>query len=272
MIIFVRYANTELRTLDLCNGLTNALTIEIKSCNFLHIMDNQRTLEPKTFSIVNIIIIINCILFIPWILGYVTGFKQLLGYEFLFGALNIGFVQPQIPSIDNGLQFSYQLLTSVFLHGNLAHLVLNMYALYAFGKPLERRWGSGHFMAFYLTVGVLANVASYLFFRLTGAENVSLIGASGAIYGVLLAFGSYYPEIKVLLFFIIPLKIKWMVPLFAIFELFIEMTGSADGIAHITHLFGFLFAFIYCLAVFRFNAVRQMYFSPLIVDDNERYR
>ncbi|MBQ2125639.1 MAG: hypothetical protein II196_07605, partial [Spirochaetales bacterium] len=58
------------------------------------------------FSIVNIIIIINCILFIPWILGYVTGFKQLLGYEFLFGALIIGFIQPQIPSIDNGLQFS----------------------------------------------------------------------------------------------------------------------------------------------------------------------
>ena len=234
-------------------------------------MNNRVLLKSNSFSIVNLIIIINCVLFIPWVLNYVTHNGALLGLEFMFGALNIGFGD-SIPSIDNGFQFGYQLLTSMFLHGNLAHLILNMYALYAFGKPLEKRWGSGHFLAFYLVVGILANIASYLFFSLTGAERVSLIGASGAVYGVLLAFGAYYPEIKVLLFFIITLKIKWMVPLFAIFELFIEMTGSADGIAHITHLFGFIFAFIYCLIVFRFNPIRQMYFSPLIVDDNERYR
>lgn len=235
-------------------------------------MNERMSLKSKDFSVVKLIIIINCVLFIPWVLNYVTHNRVLLGYEFLFGALNIGFPDVRVPSIDNGFQFIYQLLTSMFLHGNLAHLVLNMNALYAFGRTLEERWGKGHFLAFYLVVGVLANVASYFFFHLTGAKNVSLVGASGAIYGVLLAFGAYYPEIKLLLFFVIPLKIKWLVPLFALFELIIEISGNADGIAHITHLFGFLFAFVYCLIVFRFNAIRQMYFSPLIVDDNERYR
>lgn len=234
-------------------------------------MNNQQSLKSNNFSIVNIIIIINCVLFVPWILNYITHSRGLLGYEFMYGALNIGFGS-DIPSIDNGFQYLYQLLTSIFLHGNLAHLVLNMYALYAFGKPLEKRWGNWQFLAFYLVVGILANAASYCFFHFTNAHNVALIGASGAIYGVLLAFGAYYPEIKVLLFFIIPLKIKWMVPLFAVIELFIEITGSADGIAHITHLFGFVFAFLYCLIVFRFNPIRQMYFSPLIVDDDEEYR
>lgn len=235
-------------------------------------MNNQISLKSNNFSVVNVIIVINCVLFIPWILNYIAHRSLLQGYEFLFGALNIGFHDVRIPSIDNGFQYSYQILTSIFLHGNLAHLVLNMYALYAFGKPLEKRWGNWRFLAFYLVVGILANVASYCFFRFTGAHNISLIGASGAIYGVLLAFGAYYPEIKVLLFFIIPLKIKWMVPLFAVIELLIEITGSADGIAHVTHLFGFVFAFLYCLIVFKFNPIRQMYFSPLIVDEDEKYR
>lgn len=235
-------------------------------------MNNQSSLKQSNFSIVTVLIVINCVLFIPWVLSYITGNRILQAYEFMFGGLNIGFHDARIPSIDNGLQYSYQLLTSIFLHGNLVHLVLNMYALYAFGKPLEKRWGNWHFLAFYLVVGILANVASYAFFRFTNTSTVSLIGASGAIYGVLLAFGAYYPEIKVLLFFIIPLRIKWVVPLFAAIELLAEITGNVDGIAHITHLFGFVFAFLYCLIVFRFNPIRRMYFSPLIVDEDEKYR
>lgn len=235
-------------------------------------MNNRLSLKSNSFSIVNVIIKINCVLFIPWVWGYITPNRGLLGCELLYGALNIGFNDIRIPSIDNGLQYSYQLLTSIFLHGNLAHLVLNMYALHAFGKPLERRWGCRNFWMFYLVVGILANVASYCFFHFTKANSVALIGASGAIYGVLLAFGAYYPEVKVLLFFIIPLKIKWMVPLFAVIELLIEISGSMDGIAHVTHLFGFVFAFFYCLIVFRFNPIRQMYFSPLIIDEDEKYR
>ena len=235
-------------------------------------MNEQLSFKSNSFSIVNIIIVINCVLFIPWILDYITHNEFLFRYELMYGALNIGFGYTRIPSIDNGFQYSYQILTSIFIHGNLAHLVLNMYALYAFGKPLEKRWGYWNFLAFYLVVGILANVASYCFFHFTKANNIALIGASGEIYGVLLAFGAYYPEIKVLLFFIIPLKIKWMVPLFAVIELLIEFSGGMDGIAHITHLFGFVFAFLYCLVIFRFNPIRKMYFSPLIVDEDEKYR
>lgn len=214
--------------------------------------------QKNHLSAIKIILAVNFLFFTPWLIAYITGNQKLLSLSYGYGALNVGF-PASIPSMDSSFLYVYQLLTSVFLHGGMPHLIFNMYALYAFGTPLEQRWGSVRFVFFYLAVGVLANLASYLCFRFMGA-NVSLIGASGAIYGVLLAFGSYYPESKVLLFFFIPLKIKWLVPVFTVIELLIEISGRNDGIAHLTHLFGFLFAFFYLLFVFKNNAIKRMYF------------
>ncbi len=212
----------------------------------------------QPISAINVIITINVICFVPWLFAYLFRSDTLLGFIQAFGGLNINLGRGY-PSIDNSFLFSYQLLSAIFLHGGIGHLLFNMYALYAFGKPLEVRWGSVKFTLFYLTVGVLANLLSYLLFRYTG-QRVSLIGASGAIYGVLLAFGSYYPEAQLLLFFVIPMKIKWVVPAFTVVELFIGMTGMNSGIAHMTHMFGFLVAFFYLLIFFKNNPIKLMYF------------
>ncbi len=158
----------------------------------------------------------------------------------------------------------WQLLTSMFLHGSPLHLIFNMYGLLMFGKPIEERWGKINFLSFYLTVGILANIASVLFLNLTPNELVSLVGASGAIMGVILAFGAYYPEVRLLLFFVIPIKVKWAILLYAALELYFEISNklrqSSGTIAHFTHLFGFIFGFLYLLIFFKINAIKEMFF------------
>jgi membrane associated rhomboid family serine protease len=205
---------------------------------------------------VEIIIMINVILFIPYILVYLIQNVRLFNLTYAFLALNIN--NPNLPSVENGCY--WQILTAMFMHGSVLHIFFNMFLLYMFGKPLENRMGKMKFVFFYLVTGILANLASIGFYKLTTNSPVSLLGASGAIFGVLLAFGTYYPDIRLLLFFIIPMKAKWAVLLYAVIELLFEITGSGKGIAHITHLFGFLFAFLYLLIFFRINAIKEMFF------------
>lgn len=212
------------------------------------------------FGAVEVIIIINGIMFIPWILYFLTRIPTLLALQSFFLNLNInnpGRFEGGALSINDGAV--WQLLTAMFIHGGIGHIIFNMYGLYIFGKPLELRWGKLRFVFFYIVVGVMANLASVVFFMLTNSK-ISLIGASGAVFGVLLAFGGYYPNTKLLLFFFIPLKVKWAVLLFAVVELIFEITNSVSGIAHITHLFGFLFGFLYLLIFFKTNAIQKMFF------------
>ncbi|MCK4797103.1 MAG: rhomboid family intramembrane serine protease [Spirochaetes bacterium] len=205
---------------------------------------------------VEIIIGINVILFA---LGFL--FAKIGDYGALYIGDQIDFIRKYGASpdftINNGA--IWQIVTSIFLHGSLMHLFFNMYALFIFGKPLEIKWGKNKFLSFYLITGILANVASVLFFIFTN-KPVALIGASGAIFGVLLAFGGYYPNTQLLLFFFIPIRVKWAIMLFAAIELFSEITGTASGIAHITHLFGFLFGFLYLLMFFKTNPIKEMFF------------
>ena len=88
-----------------------------------------------------------------------------------------------------------------------------------------------------------------------------MLGASGAVYAVLLAFGGYYPETRLLLFFVIPLKVKWAILLFTVVELGLEIFNFNTGIAHLTHLFGFLFGFIYLLLIHKINPIQKMFFK-----------
>jgi membrane associated rhomboid family serine protease len=171
----------------------------------------------KGLSMTEIIILINVIVFVFMSISKNSLFVQ-------YGALWIGtpenFSTPGLPiqyTITNGGY--WQLLTSIFMHGSVAHIFFNMYALFLFGKPLEERWGKAKFLSFYLATGILANLASVIFFLYLN-KPVSLIGASGAIYGVLLAFGGYYPDLVLLLFFIIPMKTKWAILAFAVLSVF----------------------------------------------------
>ena len=212
--------------------------------------------DRKKYGAVEAIIIINSILFaLPWVYSFLT--RDGILYNYIMGIFALHFNKPYTFTINSGAY--WQLLTSVFLHGGMWHLFFNMYALYIFGKPLEDRWGKVKFLSFYLTTGILANVGSIGFFSLTNAS-VSMVGASGAVFGILLAFGGYYPDVRLLLFFVIPIKVKWAILLFAGIELFAELTGSMDGIAHMTHLFGFLAGFLYLLIFFKTNPIKEMFF------------
>ena len=203
-------------------------------------MSDLFTSNKKKTGAVEIIIIINVILLIPYFFRFLFLGNFFYNFSHIFLCMNVNI--KDCPCVTNGA--IWQPITAIFMHANFSHLFFNMYALYIFGKPLEKKWGSTKFVFFYLTVGVLANIASVILFILSGTT-ISLLGASGAVFGVLLAFGVYFSETRLLLFFIIPLKVKWCILLYAIIELASEIGSFNDGIAHITHLFGFLFAFLY---------------------------
>ena len=149
----------------------------------------------------------------------------------------------------------WRFFTYMFLHADGMHLLFNMMALWFFGPRLEMRWGTRGFLKFYFLCGVGAAVVHSAFTLLFGTRTLYngevvrgvefMIGASGAIYGVLLAYALNWPDDTVLLYFVIPMRIKYMVLLFGILE-FIGSVGRAGSpISHITHLGGLLTAFFY---------------------------
>ncbi len=137
-----------------------------------------------------------------------------------------------ILSSSNLFSHPWGVFTSIFLHSSLTHLFLNMLALFFFGPLLERRIGSGRFLALYFGSGILAGLAQILVF-----PNPAVLGASGAIFGLLGALTVLMPDLVVILLFV-PLKILYVAILFAALDLFPVLTGTPDGIAHIAHLAG----------------------------------
>ncbi len=129
----------------------------------------------------------------------------------------------------------YQLVTYIFLHGGTFHLFINLFVLYMFGRELEARWGTGKFLLYYFVSGIGAGLITALF------SHYPVVGASGAIYGLLLAYGVLFPNRYILIWFIIPMKAKYLVVLFAVMEFFATMSGGGDGISHISHLGGMVF-------------------------------
>jgi membrane associated rhomboid family serine protease len=129
--------------------------------------------------------------------------------------------------------------TYMFLHGNFWHLFMNMLMLFFFGPPLESKWGSKEFIRYYLVCGFGGVVLSLLF------VSYSIIGASAAIYGVMLAFAMVWPEAPIYVWGIFPVKAKWLVA-FMFLITFMNAVGSAGGgVAHFAHLGGFLAGLIY---------------------------
>lgn len=131
----------------------------------------------------------------------------------------------------------YQLLTYMFMHGGFMHLFFNMFALWMFGMDLENEWGSWKFLFYYFLCGFGAGISHLLIGPLFGPSGPT-VGASGAIYGVLLAFGLMYPDRPVFVYFLLPIRARYLVILYIILELYAGVTGSPDGIAHFAHLGG----------------------------------
>jgi membrane associated rhomboid family serine protease len=146
-----------------------------------------------------------------------------------------------------GLPFMpWQLVTYMFLHGSFQHLFFNMFALWMFGAEIENYWGTRHFTAYYFICGIGAAVINLL---ATMGSPYPTVGASGAIFGVLLAFGMMFPDRYIFFYFLIPIKAKYFVAGYAFIEFISgfgsKTMGSDNMVAHFAHLGGMLIGFIY---------------------------
>jgi len=138
-------------------------------------------------------------------------------------------------------------VTYMFVHGGFSHILFNMLALFIFGTQVERYMGSREFLLFYFVTGTLAGVFSFCVYYLTGAYGVILMGASGAIFAVELAYAVFFPDSIIYLWGILPLRAPVMVLGFTALELASSIFGLSRGVAHLTHLAGFGFAWLYFL-------------------------
>ena len=135
----------------------------------------------------------------------------------------------------------WQMVTYSFLHGGVAHIFFNMFALYTFGSNIERLFGSRFYTLYYFACVVSAAICHLVVTGMMGGPPVPTVGASGGIYGLLLAYGLYFPNQRVMLLIPpIPMNARTLVFVFAAIELFFGVTGTAAGIAHFAHLGGML--------------------------------
>jgi membrane associated rhomboid family serine protease len=141
----------------------------------------------------------------------------------------------------------WRVLTYMFLHGSLMHLLLNLLGLWFFGPPLENRWGTRRFWQFYLITGVGAALLYLIINSIFPLENGYVIGASGAIYGLILAMCAYNPNAQILLYFLVPIPMKFFL-LFAVaigvFGL-MSHSGTQSNISNLTHLLGLGVAYVW---------------------------
>jgi membrane associated rhomboid family serine protease len=158
----------------------------------------------------------------------------------------------QLPILDRGAMYQYndprfspyQIVTSMFLHGGIGHIFFNMFTLFSFGTLLERVWGSKRFLIFYLVCGLAAGLAQ----QVVGNFG-SVVGASGAIMGLMAAFAYLFPNTELMMMFIpVPIKAKYMVAIIIALDLFGGFNNHpADNVAHFAHLGGALAGFLIVL-------------------------
>jgi membrane associated rhomboid family serine protease len=146
----------------------------------------------------------------------------------------------------------WQFVTYMFAHGNISHILFNMLALYIFGTQVEQRIGTKEFLLYYFLTGILAGVFSFAVYYFTNV-NVVLLGASGAIFAIQLAYAALFPNSVISLWGILPLRAPVMVLGFTALEVFLSITGLQGGVAHLTHLAGFGFGWLYFLLRFGRN-------------------
>jgi membrane associated rhomboid family serine protease len=146
--------------------------------------------------------------------------------------------------VGTGLFLPWQLGSYSFLHGGIGHLFFNMLGLWMFGAELERLWGPKRYLQFYFASVLTAALAQLVFAAVLGSPNPT-VGASGGLFGLLLAFGMLFPNRTIMpLFPPIPMKAKVFVALFGGIELLLGVFGSSTGIAHFAHLGGMLGGFL----------------------------
>jgi len=154
----------------------------------------------------------------------------------------------------------WQFVTYMFVHdpNSISHLLFNMFALFMFGRQVEWKMGSTEFLLYYLLTGILAGVFSFFVYIFTGNLLVFLMGASGAIFAVQLAFAAFFPDSVLYIWGILPLRAPVMVLGFTAIEVFLMISGLGGNVAHATHLAGFGFGWLYFVVRFGINPWRAM--------------
>lgn len=172
---------------------------------------------------------------------------------FLFPSLK--YIFSLVPSYILYRHYYWQFLTYMFTHATVSHFIFNMLSLYIFGTAVERRIGSREFLLYYLLTGVLSGVASYAMFYMANTNTV-LLGASGAIYALLMLFSVLYPRSVIYVFGLVPVQAPVLIILYFIIELISGLTAH-DGVAHMTHLSGLVFGLLYILIRMRMNPLKE---------------
>ncbi len=138
--------------------------------------------------------------------------------------------------------YIWQPVTYMFLHGGIFHLFLNMLVLWMFGTTLESGWGTGMFLKFYFICGIGAGLLNAV---VTPSSPIPIVGASGAIYGLLMAFAILFPNQLIYIWGIFPLRAKYFVIVIGLVEFMTAVSASQSGVAHFAHLGGMLFGLVY---------------------------
>jgi membrane associated rhomboid family serine protease len=175
--------------------------------------------------------------------------------RFLIANVLMFFVQMTLPAVEYPLslvpvfllQRPWTLVTYMFLHGGFMHIIFNMLGLYFFGPRVEQRIGSGRFFALYMIAGITGGLLSFY------TPMSRIIGASGAVFGVLLAYARFWPRDQILIWGIIPVEVRWLVLIYTA----ISLLGLGGGVAHFAHLGGFLGAFLYLIWLERTAGARK---------------
>jgi membrane associated rhomboid family serine protease len=191
----------------------------------------------------------------------------------LIANIVVFFVQMTMPALTNQLAFvpnavlarPWTMVTYMFLHGGLGHIFWNMIALYFFGPRVEQRMGSERFFALYILSGISGALLSFAL-----APAAAVIGASGAIYGVMLAFARFWPRDQIYIWGILPVEARWLVVGYTLISLFGGFGGGVGNVAHFAHLGGFAGAFLYLTFLDRTQGAkrfkREATAAPPVID------
>jgi len=152
--------------------------------------------------------------------------------------------------------FFWQVFTYQFVHGSMSHLLSNMLGLLFFGLTLEKKMGSKEFLLLYLLSGTLCGIFSLFFYVIAGMWQIFLLGASGAVFAILLMYAVLFPRSIIYIWAILPVPAPLLIMAYAAFETFYLVSGSRTGVAHSTHLIGFAVAWVYALVRFGINPAR----------------
>jgi membrane associated rhomboid family serine protease len=202
----------------------------------------RRSFRYRNDNVVFVLIGLNILVFLA---------EQFLGLWFLTPYLAM------IPAaVLNGRIWTF--VTYMFLHDGFSHIFFNMFALFVFGVQVERYIGSREFLLYYFVTGILAGIFSFGVYFVTGAYYIALMGASGAIFAVQLAYAVFFPQSIIYIWGILPLRAPVMVLGFTALEIVTMVTGLGGNVAHVTHLAGFGFGWLYFRVRFGISPWRRL--------------